>query len=262
MFGTARARHGIGLLLALAWTWPASAADCGDLAGPDDARVPCACGDLVVTDTTLEATDPIVADGCASDVAAGLDLVERSVTLDCAGLTIDGPGFDSECARDETCGAGILISASRVTVQRCTVTGVRFRDRHGGRRQPPADPGQHAARQRQGDPIGRAGQQESRDRQYGEQQYRVRHSVQERPGRQPHPRQHDDRQWPRRHPDQPGSQGQPHHPQLRQRQRLARRDPRRCPIVRQSDRGQLRAGRRVRHRLQRADDARTPSGTT
>ncbi|HEX5079654.1 MAG TPA: right-handed parallel beta-helix repeat-containing protein [Geminicoccaceae bacterium] len=74
-----------------------------------------------MTDTTLEASDPIVVDGCKEDVKAGLGLVQPSVTLDCAGLTIDGPGFDSECAHDETCGAGILISASRVTVQRCSV---------------------------------------------------------------------------------------------------------------------------------------------
>jgi parallel beta-helix repeat protein len=117
----ARALQSIGLALGLTWTWPVSSADCGDSAGADGARVPCACGDSVVTDTTLEATDPIVVDGCGADVVAGLDLVQPSITLDCAGLTIDGPGFDSDCAHDETCSAGILVSASRVTVQRCTV---------------------------------------------------------------------------------------------------------------------------------------------
>ena len=110
MMGRARAMQSIGLALALAWTWPVSAADCGDSAGAGGARVPCACGDSVVTDTTLAASDPIVVDGCKEDVRAGLGLVQPSVTLDCAGLTIDGPGFDSECAHDETCGAGILIS--------------------------------------------------------------------------------------------------------------------------------------------------------
>jgi parallel beta-helix repeat protein len=121
MVCTARSMRRIGLALGLAWTWPVWAADCGDSAGVGGARVPCACGDSVVTDTTLGATDPIVMDGCRDDVAAGLDLVQPSITLDCAGLTIDGPGFDSHCARDETCRAGIMVSASRVTVQRCTV---------------------------------------------------------------------------------------------------------------------------------------------
>jgi parallel beta-helix repeat protein len=113
--------RGSVLALGLAWTWPVWAADCGDEAGAGGARVPCACGDAVVTNTMLQATDPIVMDGCRDDVAAGLDLVQPSITLDCAGLTIDGPGFDSHCAAEETCRAGILVSASRVTVQRCTV---------------------------------------------------------------------------------------------------------------------------------------------
>jgi parallel beta-helix repeat protein len=122
MVCTARTARSIGLALGLAWTWPVAAADCGDSAGVGGARVPCACGDSVVTDTTLEATDPIVSGGCDDpNVVAGLDLSQPSITLDCAGLTIDGPGFDSECAHDETCGAGIMINASRVTVQRCTV---------------------------------------------------------------------------------------------------------------------------------------------
>ena len=121
MICTARAMRCIGVALGLAWTWPVSAADCGNSAGAGGARVPCACSDSVVTDTTLEATDPIVVDGCGEDVVAGLDLIQSSITLDCAGLTIDGPGFDSDCAADETCSAGILVSASRVTVQRCTV---------------------------------------------------------------------------------------------------------------------------------------------
>jgi parallel beta-helix repeat protein len=121
MVRKARLAGGLGVALGLAWTWPVPAADCGDSAGAGGARVPCACGDSVVSDATIEATDPIVTDGCGADVVAGLDVVRPSITLDCAGLTIDGPGFDSACAADETCSIGILVNASRVTVQRCTV---------------------------------------------------------------------------------------------------------------------------------------------
>ena len=85
MMGAARLISGFGLAAGLVWTWPVSAADCGDSAGAGGARVPCACGDSVVIDTTLEASDPIVLDGCGDDVVVGLALVQPSITLTARG---------------------------------------------------------------------------------------------------------------------------------------------------------------------------------
>lgn len=45
-------------LLAAGAPGVAGAAECGDSAGPGGTDVPCSCGDRVITDTTLDATDP------------------------------------------------------------------------------------------------------------------------------------------------------------------------------------------------------------
>ncbi|MFN2428020.1 MAG: hypothetical protein ABR587_16410 [Candidatus Binatia bacterium] len=67
------------------------AAACGD--DVDGVRVACACGDLVVSDTILQATDPVVSEPCTADglllaAPAGSD----GITLDLAGLSIVGRG--------------------------------------------------------------------------------------------------------------------------------------------------------------------------
>jgi len=77
----------------------ASAGLCGDdVAG---VRVACSCGDFVVSDTMLVATDPVVTDRCPTDglvvqAAEGTD----SLTLDLGGLSITGSGV----------GVGLLVS--------------------------------------------------------------------------------------------------------------------------------------------------------
>ena len=66
----------------------AYAANCGD--DVDGARVPCACGDQVNSDTTLQATDPVVANGpCKS---FGLKIKGGDKILDCDGLLVEGTG--------------------------------------------------------------------------------------------------------------------------------------------------------------------------
>jgi hypothetical protein len=76
-------------VLLLSASSPSVAAECGDLL--PEGRVPCDCGDTVVTDTVLRADDPIVVTRCELD---GLTILSRqeadSITLDLAGLTIRG----------------------------------------------------------------------------------------------------------------------------------------------------------------------------
>ncbi|HYB98614.1 MAG TPA: right-handed parallel beta-helix repeat-containing protein [Candidatus Limnocylindrales bacterium] len=70
---------------------PTFAKACGDDVG--GARVPCACGDTVVSDTVLRAGDPVVSGRCRGDgliVRAG-ELAE-TIVLDLAGLAIVGRG--------------------------------------------------------------------------------------------------------------------------------------------------------------------------
>lgn len=70
---------------------PAALADCGD--DLDGRRVPCACGDVVVVDTRLESTDPVVTESCVAD---GLAVRARpdaaSILLDLNGLALRGQG--------------------------------------------------------------------------------------------------------------------------------------------------------------------------
>ena len=68
-----------------------AAAACGD--DVDGKRVPCRCGDVVVSDTRLQSGDPVVSDRCRSDglvvrAAAGAG----SITLDLAGHSLIGMG--------------------------------------------------------------------------------------------------------------------------------------------------------------------------
>lgn len=68
------------------------AADCGDnIAGT---RVPCDCGDTVVTNTVLQPTDPVTLNRCKVD---GLRLRAprnaRTISLNIAGLSIVGTGM-------------------------------------------------------------------------------------------------------------------------------------------------------------------------
>lgn len=104
----------VGVTLSVAAIAPAVwAADCGDTAGPSGERVPCACGDSVVTSTTLKATDPVVSTD-PGDFCAGLALsiFTADVKLDCKGLALRGDFTDD----------GIYIDAEGVTVQGCVVT--------------------------------------------------------------------------------------------------------------------------------------------
>ncbi|MFQ5477835.1 MAG: hypothetical protein ACE5E4_04375 [Candidatus Binatia bacterium] len=70
---------------------PSLAALCGDSVG--GSRVACACGDVVVSDTTLRPGDPVVSSRCEADgllIRAGRG--DESITLDMAGLSIVGTG--------------------------------------------------------------------------------------------------------------------------------------------------------------------------
>lgn len=79
-----------GIALALA-SRPAAAANCGDDVG--GVRVPCACGDIVVSDTRLESGDPVVSQPCPRD---GLFILvptgSPGITLDLGGLSLVGKG--------------------------------------------------------------------------------------------------------------------------------------------------------------------------
>jgi parallel beta-helix repeat protein len=83
----------LGVLLGVILAAPSWAEDCGDTAGFDGARMPCACGDNVVTNTKLRKTDPVVSaspgDVCGID---GLAIIVDGITLDCAGFRLRGDG--------------------------------------------------------------------------------------------------------------------------------------------------------------------------
>jgi hypothetical protein len=83
----------VGLLVSLT-VGSAAAGDCGD--DVDGKRVPCGCGDVVVSDTRLAPEDPVTTDRCAADglflqAARGAD----SILLDLNGLSIVGQGIGS-----------------------------------------------------------------------------------------------------------------------------------------------------------------------
>lgn len=69
----------------------AAAGNCGD--DVNGQRVPCACGDTVVSDTRLVKTDPVASQRCPDDglTVRAAGQVE-SLTLDLAGLQVTGQG--------------------------------------------------------------------------------------------------------------------------------------------------------------------------
>jgi len=70
----------------------ASAGICGDDIG--GTRVACACGDIVVSDTTLQTGDPVVSGRCRLDgLIVRADATAESITLDLAGLALVGEGI-------------------------------------------------------------------------------------------------------------------------------------------------------------------------
>lgn len=78
-------------VVAVAVAVPGSArAGCGDDVG--GVRVPCQCGDLVVSDATLRADDPVVVERCTGDglIVRGRGL--ESLRLDLAGHSLVGTG--------------------------------------------------------------------------------------------------------------------------------------------------------------------------
>ncbi len=93
------------------------AANCGDTAGPFKTRVPCACGDTVVTNTRLRATDPVVMSFCGGfEIDAALVIGADNVTLDCAGRKIRGGEDETDLGL-----RGLLAERNRVTVKNCPV---------------------------------------------------------------------------------------------------------------------------------------------
>lgn len=66
---------------------------CGD--DVDGTRVPCCCGDIVVSDTTLRDDDPIVSERCSADGLFVRARGKRSLRLDLAGHSLIGVGAGS-----------------------------------------------------------------------------------------------------------------------------------------------------------------------
>lgn len=93
------------------------AANCGDTAGPHRRRVPCACGDTVVTNTRLRATDPVVTTACTSFAIDGaLVIGADNITLDCWNRKIRGSDDEQSLGL-----RGIFGEQSRVSVKNCRV---------------------------------------------------------------------------------------------------------------------------------------------
>jgi hypothetical protein len=94
----ARGLAGWAVLL-IAATWlasaaPASAKRCGDAVDGED--VPCACGDLVVSNLTLSAADPVTADVCAEDgLVVRAEEGRGAIRVDLHGFTLRGNGVGS-----------------------------------------------------------------------------------------------------------------------------------------------------------------------
>ncbi len=87
--------------------WPAAARQCGDdVAGR---RVPCSCGDVVVSDVRVLAGDPVATEVCPGDgLIVRPPAASRGLTVDLGGLTLAGSGH----------GAGIrVLGAARVVIE-------------------------------------------------------------------------------------------------------------------------------------------------
>lgn len=69
-------------------------ADCGD--SIDGERVPCRCGDVVIADTRLQPSDPVVTDRCPADgLFVRAPVHARTILLDLNGQEIRGSGVGS-----------------------------------------------------------------------------------------------------------------------------------------------------------------------
>lgn len=95
---------------------PASAGLCGDQV--DGADVPCACGDIVVSDVVLGDDDPVTGDVCRGDGlilrAAGL----QAITVDLAGRALrgDGTGHGIVVIFGGDLGARVISSGGRASI--------------------------------------------------------------------------------------------------------------------------------------------------
>jgi hypothetical protein len=107
-------------------------AECGDDINGE--RVACRCGDVVVSDTTLMATDPVASQACISD---GLLLRARkgakSIRLDLNGLTLQGSGVGAGVRVVDGGSNGAVITGSNKGGG-ATITGFRVGVSARGRR--------------------------------------------------------------------------------------------------------------------------------
>jgi parallel beta helix pectate lyase-like protein len=99
-----RAVYPLVALALLAGPLRAGAKLCGDAVGGQD--VPCACGDVIVSDVVLGATDPVTQGPCPHDGLVVRAPQAASVTVDLHGQTLRGVGH----------GAGVLLVDGRARV--------------------------------------------------------------------------------------------------------------------------------------------------
>lgn len=85
--------HIMGAMLVLSTAYPSGvqAASCGDDVG--GLRIACACGDDVVSDTVLAASDPVVSESCSGDgLVVFVPSESDGITLNLGGRSIVGRG--------------------------------------------------------------------------------------------------------------------------------------------------------------------------
>lgn len=95
--------------LALAAAGDAVAGACGD--SVEGARIPCSCGDNVVSDTVLWATDPVATETCSGDgLVVVADHAAQGITLNLGGQSLTGRGHGSgiRVVRGGSLGASIV----------------------------------------------------------------------------------------------------------------------------------------------------------
>lgn len=104
---------GTTLLFMAAIALPARArsAECGDAVSGQ--RVPCACGDVVVSDVRLRSDDPIVKQRCLLEgLIVRAPRTAESVRVDLAGLAIVGRGYGTGIRIDFGGSDGILLTGN------------------------------------------------------------------------------------------------------------------------------------------------------